>query len=239
VTTLDLFSGIGGFSLAASWVWGDDLDIAAFCERDAYCQKVLGKHWLGVHIHDDITTLDATIYRGRIDLLTGGFPCQPFSNAGKRRGAKDDRALWPEMLRVIDECRPRWIVGENVDGIIAMELDAVLSDLEDIGYSATAIVLPAACVDAPHRRARPWIVANAEGEYERSDSTRENQRSLPESGKCSVSTVGGRVWVPEPRIRRVDDGIPNRVDRTRALGNAIVPQVAADIFRAIKVIDGW
>ena len=111
---LDLFSGIGGFSLAASWVWGEQHDIHSFVEIEPFAQKVLKKHWPEVPIHDDIKTYthDGTA----IDLISGGFPCQPYSVAGKQRGEDDDRALWPEMLRVIKEAMPRWVVGENVAG---------------------------------------------------------------------------------------------------------------------------
>ena len=158
---LDLFSGIGGFALAASKVWGVEHNIVSFCEIDAFCQKVLKKHWPDVPIISDIKEYkhDGT----NIDLLTGGFPCQPFSCAGKQGGTKDDRFLWPEMLRVIREIRPTWIIGENVAGIINMELDRVLSDLEGAAYEVQAFLIPACGVDAPHRRDRVWIVANRNG----------------------------------------------------------------------------
>ena len=113
-------------------------------------------------IHDNIFTLNGADYAG-VDLLTGGFPCQPFSVAGKRKGAADDRALWPEMLRVIDGAKPAWLIGENVAGIVTMELDNILSDLEGIGYAAWPLVIPACAVDARHRRDRVWIVAHAIG----------------------------------------------------------------------------
>lgn len=113
VNHLDLFSGIGGFSLAADWVWENDHKIIGFCEIDKFCQKVLKKHWPGVPIYDDIKKLDGKQF-GTVDLLTGGFPCQPFSVAGKRKGQEDDRALWPEMFRIIQESKPHWIIGENI-----------------------------------------------------------------------------------------------------------------------------
>lgn len=197
MTHLDLFSGIGGFALAAQMVWGPDYHCVGFCEIDSFCQNVLRKNFEGVPIYGDIRGLtaerlaadaascgyqgrhevdateggkqaldDAGGYRGRssadtkdIDLLTGGFPCQPFSQAGKRRGTEDDRWLWPEMRRIVSETRPRWIIGENVPGIITLALDEVLSDLEGIGYAAQPLVIPACAVDAPHRRSRVWIVA--------------------------------------------------------------------------------
>jgi len=155
---LDLFSGITGFALAASWVWGEEHEIHCFVEIDPFCQKVIKKHWPGVPIHGDIKTYE---HNGtKIDLLTGGFPCQPFSVAGKQRGKADDRALWPEMLRIIKEAKPRWIIGENVTGIVNMELDNYVSDLEAEGYEVQPFIIPACAVDAPHRRDRVWIVGH-------------------------------------------------------------------------------
>jgi DNA-cytosine methyltransferase len=158
-THLDLFSGIGGFALAAGWA---GFETVGFCDNEPYAQAVLKKHWPDVPIHGDIKALDGTAYRG-VTLLTGGFPCQPFSNAGKRRGKDDDRYLWPQMLRVIQEARPAWIVGENVVGIIGLALDQVCSDLEAEGYEVEPIIIPACGVDAPHRRNRVWVVARGGG----------------------------------------------------------------------------
>jgi len=157
---LDLFSGIGGFSLAASWT--NQIKTVAFCEIDPFCQKVLKKHWPDVPIFDDITRLRGDDI-GTADIITGGFPCQPFSCAGKRRGKEDDRFLWPEMLRVISEAKPRWVIGENVAGFINMGLDDCISDLENQGYEVQAFVIPACAVNAPHRRDRVWIVGHSEG----------------------------------------------------------------------------
>jgi DNA (cytosine-5)-methyltransferase 1 len=162
-THLDLFSGIGGFALAAGWA---GFETVGFCDNEPYAQAVLKKHWPDVPIHGDIKALDGTAYRG-VTLLTGGFPCQPFSNAGKRRGKDDDRYLWPQMLRVIQEARPAWIVGENVVGIIGLALDQVCSDLEACGYEVEPIIIPACGVDAPHRRNRVWVVAGGGGRFGR------------------------------------------------------------------------
>jgi DNA (cytosine-5)-methyltransferase 1 len=162
VRHLDLFSGIGGFALAASWVWPDH-EIVAFCEKDEFCQKVLGKHWPDVPVIADIRDMKGKDF-DTVDLISGGFPCQPFSTAGKRAGATDDRFLWPEMLRVIREVHPRWIIAENVPGLISIDkglvLERVLTDLEGEGYQVQPIVVPAAAVGAPHRRDRIWIIAN-------------------------------------------------------------------------------
>ena len=156
-THLDLFSGIGGFALAAGWA---GFKTIGFCEIEPYCQAVLKKHWPQVPIHPDIRKLRGG-GGGNLALLTGGFPCQPYSVAGKRRGKEDHRHLWQEMLRVIKEARPAWVLGENVVGIVNMELDQVCSDLEAEGYAVWPLVIPACAVDAPHRRDRVWIVGNS------------------------------------------------------------------------------
>lgn len=163
LTHLDLFSGIGGFALAAQWA---GFRTVAFCEINDYCQKRLGEIWPTVPVHTDIRKLDGRPFRGTC-LLTGGFPCQPVSNAGKRQGAADDRWLWPEMFRVISEARPRWIVGENVAGLDGMGLDECISELEGIGYEvAPPLEIPACAVDAVHERNRLWIIANLNGSRE-------------------------------------------------------------------------
>lgn len=153
---LDLFSGIGGFSYAAETLIGG-YETVAFCEMDEFCQKVLKKHWPQVPIYHDVRTLDATRL-GRIDIVTGGYPCQPFSQAGRRQGEEDERHLWPEMLRIIKSCQPRYVVAENVAGHVTMGLDQVLTDLEDQGYTTRPIIVPACAKNAPHRRDRVWII---------------------------------------------------------------------------------
>jgi DNA (cytosine-5)-methyltransferase 1 len=257
---VDLFSGIGGFALAARWA---GFRTVAFCEIDKYCQKVLAKNFMAdatsarcseagqyngglplptarsgersrrtPSLHGNIFDFDGTKYRG-CDLITGGFPCQPFSVAGKRRGAADDRAIWPEMFRIIDQARPTWVLGENVPGIIPMELDNVLSDLEGIGYACRAFTIPACAVDARHRRDRIWIV----GHDTNSGYVDGTSRTWPpRSVEQSTPYNGERLcwWLPEPNVGRVAHGIPSRVDRLKGLGNAIVPQVAYEILREIR-----
>lgn len=155
-----LFSGLGGFDLAAEYMGWTNVFC---CERDNFCQRVLQHHFPKSKLYDDVKTFKADKYLGRIDVLTGGFPCQPFSHAGKRQGTEDERHLWPEMLRIIRECSPRWIVGENVLGIRnwndGMVFEEVCADLETCGYSVQPFVLPAAGVNAPHRRDRVFFVA--------------------------------------------------------------------------------
>jgi DNA (cytosine-5)-methyltransferase 1 len=159
-----LFSGIGGFDLAAQWMgWENKFH----CEWNEFGQKVLHHYWPNAELFTDITKSDFKKYYGTIDIISGGFPCQPYSSAGKRLGKEDDRHLWPEMLRVIREVRPRWVVGENVFGLVnwsgGLVFQEVQSDLEAEGYEVQPYVLPAAAVGAPHRRDRVWFVAHANG----------------------------------------------------------------------------
>ena len=155
-----LFSGIGGFDLAAEWMGWQNV---FHCEWNTFGQRVLKHYWPNAISYNDITKTDFTIHRGRIDILTGGFPCQPYSMAGKRLGKEDDRHLWPEMLRAIREIQPRWVVGENVFGLVnwsdGLVFHEVQADLEAEGYEVQPFVLPAVSVDAPHRRDRVWFVA--------------------------------------------------------------------------------
>lgn len=156
-----LFSGIGGFDLAAEWAgWTNAFN----CEIDPFCRKILKYHFPDAEQYGDIRTADFAVWRNRIDVLTGGFPCQPFSLAGKRKGTEDDRYLWPEMLRVIRTVRPRWVVCENVYGIVnwseGMVFEQVCSDLEEAGYEVQPYIIPACGVGAPHRRDRCWFVAH-------------------------------------------------------------------------------
>ena len=178
-----LFSGIGGFDLAAEWMgWENKFH----CEWNTFGQKVLKYYWPNSISYNDITKTDFTIHRGNIDILTGGFPCQPYSSAGKRLGKEDERHLWPEMLRAIREIQPRWVVGENVLGLVnwsdGLVFHEVQTDLEAEGYEVQPYVLPAVSVNAPHRRDRVWFVAY---------STRASERANQLSGiRCQNGEIG-------------------------------------------------
>lgn len=165
MNVLDLFSGIGGFSLGLHRA---GMTTVAFCECEPYPQKVLKKNFLGVPIYDDVRTLTADRLTADgitgIDVICGGFPCQPWSDAGEQRGADDHRHLWPEMLRLIQEVRPAWVIGENVAGFARMALDDCCADLEAAGYEVQPLMVPACAVDAPHRRDRIWILAHSGGQ---------------------------------------------------------------------------
>lgn len=271
-----LFNGIGGFQLAASWCGWDNVFSV---EIDKWCNKVTAQHFPECIQYEDIYNFDGKRYAGSIDVISGGFPCQPFSVAGKRKGKDDDRHLWPEMLRVIEEIRPTWVVGENVAGIVNMVLDEVLSDLENIGYESQALIIPACATNAPHRRDRVWIIAHSDSIGTRtgrtaSDATRnhdfgnigsQNTRQIPQFGnrtQQSNDSYADDIGLRRDKQRqgqeqsarggwdtdwyevatslcRVDDGVPAVVDRAKrlkALGNAIVPQVAYEIFAAIMKI---
>ncbi len=330
---LDLFSGIGGFSLGLEWA---GMETIAMCEKDKFCRQVLAKHWPDITIHEDIRKLDGREYKNAVDVVCGGFPCQPFSVAGKQLGKEDDRHLWPEMLRVIKESAPAWVIGENVSGFVSMALDDVCLDLEAEGYEVQSFVIPACAVEAHHRRDRCWIVAYSDENDRRrrvapltrtahTDGTSERRsrqslegssegmananelrleehghrepenarqgsenladthpsrklqpqgseqevrrwigdsredvanpndtraqgskkpRSHEEVGKepndqhlerCGRSSIGlsntqrQACWLPEPNVGRVAHGVPNRVDRIKSLGNAVVPQLVQRI----------
>ena len=197
-----LFSGIGGFDLAAHWMgWNNVFN----CDIEEFPRKVLKHHFPHAIQYADIKQTDFTIHAGQIDILSGGFPCQPFSTAGKRLGKNDERHLWPEMYRAIQEIRPKWIVGENVRGLLSwsdgMVLDEVYTDLENEGYEVESFVLPAAGINAPHKRERVWIIASdtkcISGKAEnRVFSEWEPIESQPVniSGTCDVTDTDSRGW---------------------------------------------
>ena len=247
---LDLFSGIGGFSLAAKWAWGAAHNPVAFVEKDPFCRKVLAKHWPEVKQYDDICTFDAKPYRGTVDLLTGGFPCQDVSQFGvTHKGLQGERSgLWREMLRVVREVQPVWIVAENVAALKNNGLDAVCADLEGAGYTVTPLLLGAYAFGACHVRRRFFIVAHRHG----FGVERRSKFALPQFKEFYRRQDGRRVApllhrtaIHESGVCLSGDGLPGvvaRLDRhgkdsLKALGNAIVPQVAYEIMRGIMLAE--
>ena len=305
---LDLFSGIGGFALAARWA---GIDTVAFCEIEPFAQKVLEKNFPGIPIFSDICKLKRSDIHGSVDIITGGFPCQPFSIAGKKKGTNDDRDLWPEMFRVIKEFKPTWVIGENVANFVGMAFERTKTDLESEGYEVQPLIIPACGVNAPHKRDRVWIVAYSDSnrrakgnransgvnetgentyregktntnnigrtseavansksfksnvrEFRQCGKTGQNERAKREIGRscCNKPNIAPNTtskglqrqrekpirveskyqdisnpcwWNTEPDVGRVANGVPNRVDRLKGLGNAIVPQVAYQIMKGI------
>ena len=260
---LDLFSGIGGFSLGLEST--GHFETAAFCEIEPYCQKVLKKHWPDVPIFDDIRQLKGTDI-GTIDIITGGYPCQPFSVAGKQKAEQDPRHLWPEYFRLIKELRPTWVIGENVSGHIKLGLDSVLEDLASEGYSTRTFSISASSIGANHKRERVWTVANSSSianamrgidnslskesrswsYYEGRGRGNANGISHPSTNERldseDVADTNSKRqqeleceswWESEPRVGRVAHGIPKRVDRLKTLGNAVIPHIPYYIGQAI------
>ena len=188
-----LFSGIGGFDLAAEWMGWNNV---FHCEWNPFGQKVLKHYWPNAISYGDITKTDFTIHRGNIDILTGGFPCQPYSLAGKRKGKEDERHLWPEMLRVIREVAPTYIVGENVYGLLnwngGLVFDEVQADLESEGYEVQPVILPACGVNAPHKRERIWFVAYSGNE--RCNNWSNNWKERHIQTDCRITSENKPEW---------------------------------------------
>ena len=231
MNALSLFSGIGGLDMAAEWA---GFKTVAFCERDEFCQKVLRKHWPKVRIFDDVRTLD-TSELPAIDIVFGGYPCQPFSSAGQRKGTEDERHMWPHMLDIVRRTKPAWVVGENVKGHISLGLDEVLDDMESEGFETRAFAIPAGAVKAPHSRERVFVVSYSESNRHREGGEiRDFCKEDGGSGSRLLSKFAFSTWWDtEPGIPRVAHGVPDRMDRLRSLGNAVVPQQAYPIFAAI------
>lgn len=185
-----LFSGIGGFDLASEWMGWENV---FHCEWNPFGQKVLNYYWPNSITYNDITKTDFTIHRGRIDIITGGFPCQPYSSAGKRLGKEDERHLWPEMLRAIREIQPTWVVGENVRGLTnwngGLVFDEVQAELETQGYEVTPFLLPACAVNAPHRRDRIWFIAYSASASERAKEFRQIRSENGEIDREGSQTI--------------------------------------------------
>lgn len=263
LTHLSLFSGIGGLDLAAEWA---GFTTVGQCEWADYPTRILEKHWPDVPRWRDIRTLTAEGFHEQtglrtVDVISGGFPCQPFSIAGRKKGEQDNRFLWPEMCRTIAEVRPGWVVGENVANFANMALDSTLFDLESLGYEAWAVVFPACAVGAPHERMRTAIIAHTDSERREGCKQHDTYSSEPcgrqerafgatsqlppmdntmpigcgrdNRRRQSQIIEDRRQWAVEPDVGRVAHGIPDRVDRLKALGNAVVPQQFYPVFKAI------
>tara|TARA_R100000700_G_C3178959_1_gene155019 strand:- start:269 stop:1051 length:783 start_codon:yes stop_codon:yes gene_type:complete len=254
---LDLFSGIGGFSLSAKWALKDNVKIIGFCEIDEFCQIVLKKKFKRVPVYNDVRELTPRkINYKRVDIVTGGFPCQDISMAGKGKGIEGERSgLWKEMFRIIRQCKPRWAIIENVSALTHRGLSVVLNDLAQAGYDAEWQCIQAREVGAPHKRERIWIVAYPSGlrlQCKKKDEELEGERSCKSSSRdgiqkhksgLSKSRLGGVVngipnWIHEPRgVSRVGKLIPDREARIKAMGNSIVPQIPYLIFSRIKELE--
>lgn len=242
---LDLFSGIGGFSYASEQLVGG-FETVAFCEIDKFCQKVLKKNFPNVPIYDDVKELqnETTRFRG-VDIVCGGFPCQPFSIASpNRKGTEDDRYLWREMFQIAKMVKANWIIGENVVGLQQMGLEQILLELESEGYQSQVFNLPALSCGANHQRQRLWIIANTNGSLESRiwESSRLEQTRLFDSFNFTFREYSESKWEDKSRIYREHDGLSKGLDsirrkRLKALGNSICPQVVAQIFQAIKEVE--
>lgn len=200
-----LFSGIGGFDLAARWMGWQNV---FHCEKDPFAQKVLKYHFPESISYHDIKETDFSVHANAIDIISGGFPCQPYSLAGKRKGKEDDRHLWPEMLRAIRDVKPRWVVGENVLGLVnwsgGLVFEEVQSDLEAQGYQVQTFILPACSVDAPHRRDRCWIVAYSD-EYRKQQRESEitRVRDIIKTSSIGADTYSGLLRSEESKQKTV------------------------------------
>ena len=267
-----LFSGIGGFDLAAEWMGWENV---FHCEWNPFGQKVLKYHFPNSISYNDITKTDFSIHRGNIDIVTGGFPCQPYSTAGLRKGKADERHLFPEMLRAIKEIQPTWVIGENVRGLVSWEgglvFHEVCNDLEREGYEVQPFLIPAASVNAPHKRERIWFVAYSDGARREKLNTSAitNQQdiisgyALHANGSSKQGEYIGQEgerkfnrpnsgdefnnfqnFPTKSPICLGDDGLSDKLDSItfskwrnesiKAGGNAIVPQVAYQIFKTIE-----
>lgn len=232
---VSLFAGIGGFDLGLERA---GMTCVGQVEIDPFCVQVLKKHWPDVPRHDDVRTFQGSEF-GEFDLLCGGYPCQPFSVAGNRKGAEDERHLWPEVIRIIRNVRPRIVLLENVPGHLSLGFGRVLGDLAESGYDAEWDCIPASAVGAPHQRDRVWIVAYPNragcGRLEEPHGEPIEPRKQPRRwSHADGLAVAARQAAQAPaRIGRVDDGIPHWSHRLRSLGNAVVPQVAEWIARRI------
>lgn len=217
LTVLDLFSGIGGFSLGLERA---GMRTVAFCEIDEHCRAVLAKHWPAIPCYHDIRELDPTDV-GYVDIITGGFPCQPFSSAsrGRKKGTNDDRWLWPEMRQIVAGIRPSWVVCENAHDFDGLGLGTMLSDLEVLDYQVLPFGVPACAVRLDHIRPRCWVVGHTDRKGQSNGAQHAEVARMPGLG-------------PVARGPRGKNGLPSRMDRRRLIGNAVIPAIAEQIGKA-------
>ena len=240
---ISLFTGIGGFDLAAETL---DWNILFQSEIDDYCIQVLNKRYPNIPKYGNINEIDATKFAGYVDVVAGGFPCQPFSNAGLQQGKEDPRFLWPQMYRVIQECRPNWVIAENVLGLISnangLVFEQVCTDLEREGYKVQPFVFPAAGKDSLQERKRVWIVACLDGfgSEKNKVTSGEHFKAFRQTKKQLPGCAHFESWFQSVRYYSELDGvvygIPNWMDRTHALGNAIDPRIAYEILLIIDYL---
>lgn len=243
INMISLFTGIGGFDLAAETL---DWNILFQSEIDDYCIQVLNKRYPNIPKYGNINEIDATKFAGYVDVVAGGFPCQPFSNAGLQQGKEDPRFLWPQMYRVIQECRPNWVIAENVLGLISnangLVFEQVCTDLEREGYKVQPFVIPAAGKDSFQERKRVWIVACLDGfgSEKNKVTSGEHFKAFRQTKKQLPGCAHFESWFQSVRYYSELDGvvygIPNWMDRTHALGNAIDPRIAYEILLIIDYL---
>lgn len=246
LTHLSLFSGIGGLDLAAEWA---GFETIGQCEWAEYPTKVLEKHWPDVERWRDIHELSADDFirrtgRQEVTVISGGFPCQPHSVAGKHMASADERDLWPEMRRVIGEINPRWVVGENVRGLLSSEngrfFRGILRDFANMGYDVGWCTISAASIGAIHRRERVAIVAHSNKVRLQGGVLAKKFKETDEQFEricLHLLRYANAQYLSESAFLRKFNGVPNRVDRTKSLGNAVVPQQFYPIFKAIAEIE--
>lgn len=236
LNTISLFAGIGGLDLGLERA---GMTVVGQVEIDPFCQRVLAKHWPDVPRHDDVRTAAewwSSTERPTVDVICGGFPCQDISAAGRRAGIIDGErsSLWTYLAHTVRVLRPRYVLVENVAAILVRGLDVVAADLAEIGYDLRWDCIPAAALGAPHRRDRWFGIAYPHWPQALADT---HGAGLERLGLRGTTAERGGHWAVEPDVGRVADGVPSRVDRLRALGNAVVPQVAEHVGRLIVTHD--
>ena len=235
MTFLDLCAGIGGFTMGLEWA---GMECKGQVEKDEFCTKVLEKNWPDVQRWRDVCECAASPdLLPTVDLIAGGYPCQPFSLTGKRKGKRDDRHLWPFIKQIIAAKRPTWCLFENVAGHVTMGLDDVLSDLEALGYSAWGMLIPACAVNSKDRRGRVWILAHTSSNELQGGApkatTRSDTKTSSHEQLAGFLLTGDRASVSLARTYRSGHGVPNGAHRNKALGNAVKPQMAYEFGLAI------